>query len=101
MGVAPAVRRDFSRGVDPGDRSIVGLEAAQGCHILDGSVRPVTVNEYADALIASAAPLISLFFGFIAYVLIWDGLFGTQPPYAKAIGEWFSRAVRQPLLPRR
>jgi hypothetical protein len=61
----------------------------------------LALGKYADALITSAAPLVSLFFGFIAYVLIWDGLFGTQPPYAKAIGEWFSRAVRQPLFPRR
>jgi hypothetical protein len=61
----------------------------------------LALGKYADALVASAAPLISLYFGFIAYVLIWDGLFGTQPPYAKAVGGWISRAVRQPLFPRR
>jgi len=75
-----------------------------GVGSLAGFVAPfvfLALGKYADALIASAAPLISLYFGFIAYVLIWDGLFGTQPPYAKAVGAWISRAVRQPLFPRR
>jgi hypothetical protein len=61
----------------------------------------LALGKYADALLASAAPLISIYFGFLAYVLIWDGLFGTQPPYAKTIGAWFTRASRQPLLRRR
>jgi len=77
---------------------------ALGAVLLAGFAAPfvfLALGKYADALIAFPAPLISLFFGFIAYVLIWSGLFGTQPPHAKVIGDWFARAVRQPLFPRR
>jgi len=93
-----------SPGAKPTRSGLLVPGLALGLGSLAGFTAPfvfLAMGKYADGLIAFPASLISLFFGFLAYVLIWDGLFGTQPPYAKAIGEWFSRALRQPLLRRR
>jgi predicted tellurium resistance membrane protein TerC len=61
----------------------------------------LVLGRYADALIAVPTPFIALIFAPLAYILLWDGLFQSQSPYAKAMGTFISRALRNPISLRR
>jgi hypothetical protein len=102
LGAAGVTRWRTSRSVPYSKPSRIGLLVpgiVLGAGSLIGFAAPfvfLALGRYGDALITLAAPIISLYFGFIAYVLIWDATFGTRPPYAKTIGAWFARQVHRP-----